>query len=425
MYKYITVRARGIGAVSAIGHKYLKGGTFATLRVTGILISNRKNYQPAAIYVGALQKSSRPTASRDRLRPSNSNTLVGLFMSSSSIAPSTISLPRVAGYHPPSTGLVSYLPQSWIPYAELIRLDKPTGTYYLFYPCIFSTIMAATYTSSPPFTVLSTSILFLTGALIMRGAGCTINDFWDRNLDPYVQRTRHRPIARGAITPFNALAFVGVQLLAGLGILLQFPTSCLYYGIPSLLLVVTYPLAKRVTYYPQFVLGLTFSWGAIMGFPALGVDVLTDSVALKTVAALYGSCVSWTVFYDMIYAHMDIKDDALVGIKSIALRHENQTKAILSALSIIQVGLLAVAGTAYGAGPLFYFGSCGSAAITLGCLIWKVRLKEVTSCWWWFKNGAWLTGGGIATGLLADYFIKICQPSVERDEVLWEDSLSK
>lgn len=147
-----------------------------------------------------------------------------------------------------------------------------------------------------------------------------------------------------------------------------------------------------------------------MGFPALGVDVLTDSVALKTVAALYGSCVSWTVFYDMIYAHMDIKDDALVGIKSIALRHENQTKAILSALSIIQVGLLAVAGTAYGAGPLFYVGSCGSAAITLGCLIWKVRLKEVTSCWWWFKNGAWLTGGGIATGLLADYFIKICQP---------------
>lgn len=425
MYQNMIIRARGIGAVSAIGRKYLNGGNFATLRVNGILISNGKNYQPAAINAGALQKSSRSTASRVRLRTSDVNTLIGLSMSSSSIALSAISLPRVAGYRPPSTGLVSYLPQSWIPYAELIRLDKPTGTYYLFFPCIFSTLMAATYTSSPPFTVLSTTVLFLTGALIMRGAGCTINDFWDRNLDPYVQRTRHRPIARGAISPFNAVAFVGVQLLAGLGILLQFPTPCLYYGIPSLLLVVTYPLAKRVTYYPQFVLGLTFSWGAIMGFPALGVDVLTDSVALKAVAALYGSCVSWTVFYDMIYAHMDIKDDARIGIKSIALKHENQTKAILSALSIIQVGLLAVAGTAYEAGPLFYFGSCGSAAVTLGCLIWKVRLREVTSCWWWFKNGAWLTGGGIAMGLLADYSIKICQPSVERDEVLWEDSLSK
>lgn len=402
-------RAQGIRAVTEIGAQHSKGGNFATLRVTGNWTCNRKRYQPAGTNFRVLQRNSRPTASTCRLNPSNNNTLVGLSMFSSSIAhpAPSITPSRVIGYHPPSTGVVSYLPQSWIPYAELIRLDKPTGTYYLFFPCIFSTIMAATYTSSPLFAVLSTSVLFLTGALIMRGAGCTINDLWDRNLDPYVQRTRHRPIARGAISPFSAVTFMGVQLLAGLGILLQLPTSCLYYGIPSLLLVVTYPLAKRVTHYPQFVLGLTFSWGAIMGFPALGVDVLTDSVALKTVACLYGSCVSWTVLYDMIYAHMDIKDDFLVGIKSIALRHGNQTKKILSALSIVQVGLLAVAGSAYGAGPIFYFGSCGSAAVTLGLMIWKVRLKEVTSCWWWFKNGAWLTGGGIAMGLLADYFIKI------------------
>lgn len=427
MYQYISIRARGIGAISAIGAQCPKGGNLATSRVTGSVVCNRKNYQPAGTNVRVLQSSCPPTATRDRLRLSSNNSLIGLSMSNSSTASSatSISLQRVAGYQLPITGIVSYLPQSWIPYAELVRLDRPTGTYYLFFPCIFSTIMAATYTSSPPFTVFSTSILFLTGALIMRGAGCTINDFWDRNLDLYVQRTRHRPIARGAISPFNAVAFTGVQLLAGLGILIQFPTSCLYYGIPSLLLVVAYPLAKRVTHYPQFVLGLTFSWGAIMGFPALGVDVLTDSVALKTVAALYGSCVSWTVLYDMIYAHMDIKDDVVVGIKSIALRHGNQTKAILSALSVIQVGLLAVAGSAYGAGPIFYFGSCGSAAVTLGLMIWKVRLKEVTSCWWWFKNGAWLTGGGIATGLLADYFIRICRPSIECDEVLWKDDLSK
>lgn len=388
-------------------------------RMTGRVICNQKNYQPAGTNFRVLQRSSSPLASRDCLRFPIHNALTGLYMFSSKNTSSTpyISLPRVASYQLPSTGIVSYLPHSWIPYAELVRLDKPTGTYYLFFPCIFSTITAATYTSSPPFTVFSTSILFLTGALIMRGAGCTINDLWDRNLDPYVQRTRHRPIARGAISPFNAVVFTGVQLLAGLGILLQFPTSCLYYGIPSLLLVVTYPLAKRVTHYPQFILGLTFSWGAIMGFPALGVEVLTDSVALKTVAALYGSCITWTVLYDMIYAHMDIKDDVLVGIKSIALRHANQTKAILSALSIIQVGLLALAGSAYGAGPIFYFGSCGSAAVTLGLMIWKVRLKEVASCWWWFKNGAWLTGGGIATGLLADYLINICRPSMERDEV--------
>ena len=288
-----------------------------------------------------------------------------------------------------------------------MRLDKPAGTYYLFFPCLFSTLLAASYTGSGFLPVLNTTVCFFSGALIMRGAGCTINDLWDRNLDPYVARTRLRPIARGAVTPLKALIFTGFELLAGLGVLLQFPPSCLYYGIPSLLLVATYPLAKRVTHYPQFVLGLTFSWGAFMGFPALGVDLLADIAALKAVAALYASCISWTVLYDMIYAHMDIRDDAKVGIKSIALRHEKETKAVLSGLAVVQVGLLAAAGTAAGVGPVFFVGSCGSAAATLGLMIWKVRLKEVSSCWWWFKNGAWLTGGGIAGGMLAEYLLNI------------------
>ena len=312
-------------------------------------------------------------------------------------------------YEAPKTGFVSYLPRTWIPYAELMRLDKPAGTYYLFFPCLFSTLLAASYTGSGLLPVLNTTLCFFSGALIMRGAGCTINDLWDRNLDPYVARTRLRPIARGAVTPFKALIFTGFELLAGLGVLLQFPPSCLYYGIPSLLLVATYPLAKRVTHYPQFVLGLTFSWGAFMGFPALGVDLLADVAALKAVAALYASCISWTVLYDMIYAHMDIRDDAKVGIKSIALRHEKETKAVLSGLAVVQVGLLAAAGIAAGVGPVFFVGSCGSAAATLGLMIWKVRLKEVSSCWWWFKNGAWLTGGGIAGGMLAEYLLNIDQ----------------
>jgi len=281
--------------------------------------------------------------------------------------------------------------------------------------------MAASYTASPPIPVLTTSLLFFTGALIMRGAGCTINDLWDRNLDPHVARTRLRPIARGAVTPFQAVTFTGFQLLAGLGILLRFPTSCLYYGIPSLLLVATYPLAKRVTDYPQFILGLTFSWGAVMGFPALGIDTLAEPSAAKAVAALYASCVSWTVLYDMIYAHMDIKDDAKAGIKSIALRHEHETKRVLSGLAVSQVVLLAVAGMASGAGPVFFVGGCGSAAATLGLMIWRVKLKEVGNCWWWFRNGAWLTGGGIAAGLLGDYLVRINQVELKNSEELLEN----
>ena len=140
-----------------------------------------------------------------------------------------------------------------------------------------------------------------------------------------------------------------------------------------------------------------------MGFPALGTDLVTDAIAAKSAGLLYASCISWTILYDMIYAHMDIKDDAKVGIKSIALRHEKETKAVLSGLAVTQIGFLAAAGFVLGSGPLFFVGSCGSAAVTLGTMIWRVRLKDAGNCWWWFKSGAWFTGGGISLGLLADY----------------------
>ncbi|ORX98539.1 UbiA prenyltransferase family-domain-containing protein [Clohesyomyces aquaticus] len=308
-------------------------------------------------------------------------------------------------YEPPQTGLLSYLPAPVVPYAELIRLDKPTGTYYLFFPCLFSTFVAAAMSTpiATPTAVLSTTALFFSGALVMRGAGCTINDLWDRNLDPYVERTRLRPIARRALSPRAAIVFTGAQLLTGLGVLLSLPFECFWYATPSLLFVATYPLAKRVTNYPQFVLGLTFSWGAIMGFPALGVDLLSNQAAIVAAACLYSSSVAWTVMYDMIYAHMDIKDDAKAGIKSIALKHDKETKSVLTGLAVVQVGLLAATGVAAGMGPVFFVGSCGSAALTLGVMIWRVNLKDVKNCWWWFKNGCWFTGGGIALGLGGEY----------------------
>lgn len=324
-----------------------------------------------------------------------------------------------AKYHPPQKGLISLLPRSWVPYAELVRLDKPTGTYYLFFPCLFSTLLAAPIGNpmASPAEVVSTVAIFLTGSLIMRGAGCTINDLWDRNLDPLVERTKFRPIARKAIAPRQAIIFTGVQLLAGLGVLLQLPTQCLFYGTPSLLLVTVYPLAKRVTNYPQLVLGFTFSWGAIMGFPALGIDLLHDTGALAAASALYGSCVVWTVIYDMIYAHMDVKDDIRAGIKSIALAHGVNAKQILSRLAVLQVGLLAAAGVCSGAGPLFFIGSCGGTVATLAIMIRRVRLNDVRSCWWWFRYGCWFTGGSIAAGLAGDYcekrFIQASEKAAE------------
>ena len=336
-----------------------------------------------------------------------------------SLKPDLVESPaQVPAYSEPKSGLLSVLPKSWVPYAEVIRIDKPTGAYYLYFPCLLSTLVAAPMATpmASPGAVVGTSLLFLAGAVVMRGAGCTINDLWDRNHDPHVARTRFRPIARGAITPFKGVVFTGVQLLAGLGILLQFPTSCLFYGIPSLLFVVSYPLAKRVTYYPQFVLGLTFSWGAIMGFPALGIDLLSNSAALTAAACLYASNIAWTVLYDMIYAHMDVRDDAKAGIKSIALKHGAQTKEVLTGLAITQVALLAAAGVAAGAGPVFFVGGCGGALVTLGIMIRRVNLKSVKDCWWWFVNGCWLTGGAMSLGVGADYLVRYYQEPKELEE---------
>lgn len=390
--RLISLRQRALRAVS---RSQLRS---ATLVSRGSLLRSTLRSSPTYPVVSQL-----PRLHNDAFHFSSSR------IASQALQPSAnISQTELAPYKAPETGLLSKLPPSWVPYAELIRIDKPAGTYYLFFPCMFSTLMAAPMAMpmASPLTVVGTTLLFFSGAIIMRGAGCTINDLWDRNLDPHVARTRLRPIARGAITPFNALVFTGAQLFAGLAVLLQFPLECFFYATPSLLFVASYPLAKRVTYYPQFVLGLTFSWGAFMGFPALGVDLLSNTAALTAAACLYTSNIAWTVLYDMIYAHMDIKDDAKAGIKSIALKHDAETKQVLTGLAVVQLGLLGAAGFASGAGPAFFIGSCGGGLLSLGYMIRKVNLKDVKDCWWWFVNGCWITGGVISFGLGTDYLVR-------------------
>ncbi|GAM82819.1 hypothetical protein ANO11243_008050 [Dothideomycetidae sp. 11243] len=350
--------------------------------------------QPHGLICNSRALVSRPT----------STTASSTFPSQSS-TPTTPPPYWAQTYHPPTTGVLSLLPPSIIPYAELSRLDKPIGTYYLFIPCLWSTLLASILTVpiTPPSTILATTALFFSGALVMRGAGCTINDIWDRNFDAQVERTRLRPLARGAVSLPSAIIYTGGQCLVGLAILLQFPSSCFYYAAPSLLFVGLYPLAKRITYYPQLMLGLTFSWGAMMGFPALGVDLISHGPALGCAAALYASNVAWTVAYDAVYAHLDLKDDKNAGIKSIARAHEGSTKSILVGLAGLQTALLAAAGWAVGVGPAYYAGVCGASVVGNAVQIWKVRLDDPESCWWWFRYGVWITGGGVAAGMGLEY----------------------
>lgn len=405
---------QALAHTSSFSHTSIQLRVFSARRLATL---RTRAWRPSQA-VASLGSTKRTTSSRPpglQIRPDDRDPHIAPV--TSTVLPDKLSPPA---YSPPTTGSLSLLPSSWVPYAELIRLDKPTGTYYLFLPCLFSTLLAGTMTAplASPLDILSTSALFFTGALVMRGAGCTVNDLWDRNLDPHVARTRLRPIARGAISVRQAVPFLGAQLLVGLGVLVSLPTQCLYYGIPSLLLVGLYPLAKRVTYYPQAVLGLTFSWGAIMGFPAMGIDLLANQPALLSAACLYGSCIAWTIVYDMIYAYQDIRDDAKAGIKSIALAQEANAKAFLSTVAAVQIALLYGAGAAAGLGSTFVAGSCGSAAATLGYMIYKVDLRSTADCWWWFKRGAWLTGGGISVGLAGEYATRYYELYKGRDEVV-------
>eukprot|EP00547_Thalassionema_nitzschioides_P000160 CAMPEP_0194212498 /NCGR_PEP_ID=MMETSP0156-20130528/12464_1 /TAXON_ID=33649 /ORGANISM="Thalassionema nitzschioides, Strain L26-B" /LENGTH=346 /DNA_ID=CAMNT_0038940343 /DNA_START=35 /DNA_END=1072 /DNA_ORIENTATION=- len=239
------------------------------------------------------------------------------------------------------TWVDDYVPASLRPYARLARIDKPIGTWLLLWPCFWSTAIAAPQGCFPDPYLLG---LFSTGAFVMRGAGCTINDMWDQDIDRQVHRTALRPLANGDLTQTKALGFLALQLSLGLGVLVSLPHTyyCFAWGASSLPLVVVYPLMKRYTNFPQVVLGLTFNWGAWMGWAAT-----YGTMDYSIVAPLYGAGVTWTLVYDTIYANQDKKDDAALGLKSTALtfgQDVKRHKQILHFFAILTYGQLILAG---------------------------------------------------------------------------------
>ncbi|XP_078062303.1 4-hydroxybenzoate polyprenyltransferase, mitochondrial [Mustelus asterias] len=235
-----------------------------------------------------------------------------------------------------SAALVGSAPPAVQPYLKLMRLDKPIGTWLLYLPCTWSISLAAEPGCLPDLSMLA---LFGTGAILMRGAGCTINDMWDKDIDRKVARTEIRPIAAGDVSRFQALVFLGGQLSLALAVLLCLNYYSIVLGAASLGLVVTYPLMKRLTYWPQLILGLTFNWGALLGWSAV-----KNSCDWSICLPLYISGVMWTLIYDTIYAHQDKADDVLIGVKSTALKFQEQTKQWLIGFSTIMLTGLTVVG---------------------------------------------------------------------------------
>jgi 4-hydroxybenzoate polyprenyltransferase len=240
-----------------------------------------------------------------------------------------------------------YAPRSLRPFLRLGRFDRPIGTWLLLFPCWWSQTLAE-LGSGNAYPRLDYLALFGIGALAMRAAGCAYNDYVDRDIDGKVQRTASRPIPSGQVSPRAALVFVVVVSLIGLAVLLQFNWFSIFLGAGSLLLVSTYPFAKRLTTYPQLVLGLAFNWGALVGWSAIKGSIGPPAIAM------YVGCVLWTVGYDTIYAHQDKDDDAQLGLGSTALRFGENTVSYVGALYGFAVVLWLLAGALAGT-HLIYF----------------------------------------------------------------------
>lgn len=260
-----------------------------------------------------------------------------------------------------------WLPAAAVPFAQLARWDRPVGTWLLLWPCLWSVALAAPPGSPPDLAICA---VFGTGAFIMRGAGCTVNDLWDRDIDRQVERTRMRPLASGAVGVGGALGFLAAQLACGLGVLLTLPPAAVVLGLASTPLWTLYPLAKRVTNWPQAVLGLAFNWGALMGSTAVH-----GACDWPTALPLYAAGCWWTLVYDTIYAHQDKADDARAGVRSTALRLGEDSRLWLTLFSAGCVGSLLVAGAA--AQPGVHAPALGAGlACGAGHLAWQLRTVD-------------------------------------------------
>ena len=284
------------------------------------------------------------------------------------------------------TGRVADATGNWVdnlaprftrPYLRLARLDRPIGSWLLLMPCWWSVGLTGMRLEHLP--NLWHIVLFFIGAFAMRGAGCTWNDLVDRDLDAKVERTRSRPIPSKQVTVTQAAIFMAAQALVGLLVLIQFNGFTVIMGIASLGVVAVYPFLKRFTYWPQIGLGLAFSWGALMGWPAAFGELGWPALVL------YAGAISWVIGYDTIYAHQDRDDDSLIGIKSTALLFGERTPAMLTKFYAAAVLLIGAAGLMAGGGFIFIAGLIAFAA-HLTWQVLRIDIDDPAYCLVLFKS---------------------------------------
>ena len=286
-----------------------------------------------------------------------------------------------------------------------MRIEKPGGLYGFYFPYLIGLGYGACIQPviAPSF-LLTTGGLLLVWNVFLRGAACTINDILDREYDRQVARCRLRPVARGAVTPKQAYIFYAIESTIAAVIVMQLPNSTFHHAVPILTLLSLYPLAKRVTDYPQIVLSIPLAWGILMSCSTLGVDPFTTqdgTIALAT-CSLMASNALWLIMLDYVNACQDTMDDVKAGVRSMAVKYRN-TVAFISTLSTAQVSLMVTAGYLAGLSPIYYIVSCGGSFALLAYMAKTVDRKKPKTCAWWFLNGSILVGGATVAGLFGEY----------------------
>lgn len=289
-------------------------------------------------------------------------------------------------------------PAAWRPYLRLARADRPIGSWLLLLPCWWSAAVAA-IAAGWPVPNLWHMLLFAIGAVAMRGAGCTYNDLVDRDIDARVERTRSRPLPSGQVTPRQAKIFMLAQVAVGAAVLLALAEPFAWaVGIASLVVVAIYPFMKRITSWPQSVLGLAFSWGALMGWAAAFGRL--DAPALL----LYAGSILWVIGYDTIYAHQDREDDAIVGVRSTALLFGARTPLFLALFYAAAVTLFALA-LASLAAPLPAYAGLAAFALHLAWQVRRLDIADPDRCLAVFRSNR-DAGLIFLAGLMAAAFLK-------------------
>jgi len=309
----------------------------------------------------------------------------------------------LAASEPPKTEKPNLLE----PYIKLMRLDNPVPIFLTYWPGAWGILGAASYLNTiPDFYLLS---LFALGAVGMRSAGCIVNDIWDRKIDSQVERTKDRPLASGKIGLPSAVALLGANLSLSLGVLLQLDLTTQVLGACCLFPVAIYPAAKRFTDWPQAILGVTFNWGALMGWSAVLCTAAATQpqniLAFLPAVALYAGSINWTLFYDTIYGFQDKKFDEKLGLKSTAISLQKNTRLWLLGFSSLFGSNLALFGFLTAQEPIFYI-SLGLAMLHLLKQIAFVKYNDPKACMKQFKSNN-VVGALVAFGLLANLYLKL------------------